>query len=211
MYPYSIHIPRCTHIKTNGTQCGSPALHGRRFCFFHKNWRGQRIQLDKKVQAVPAVFTLPVLEDANSVQIALMQVIQLLLSGRIDSKTAGLLLYALQTASLNLKQTNLEPIIREQVVIDPGSVRDTQLGENVWDEQDFEDDEEESGDDDGEETEEAAEDQDEEDQDEETEDDEGEDDEEQQYRDGQDFAKMLLEHLALPGHTGAENDKDDHG
>ena len=200
MYPYSIHIPRCTHIKTNGTQCGSPALHGRRFCFFHRNWRGQRIQLDKKVQAAPAVFTLPVLEDANSVQIALMQVIQLLLSGRIDSKTAGLLLYALQTASLNLKQTNLEPMIREQVVIDPGSVRDTQLGENVWDEQDFEDEEEEAG-----------EDQDEEDQDEENENDQGEDDEEQQYRDGQDFAKMLLEHLALPGHTGAENDDDDHG
>ena len=198
MYPYSIHIPRCTHIKTNGTQCGSPAIGGRRFCFFHKNWRGQRIQLDKKIQAVPAVVTLPVLEDANSVQIALMQVIQLLLSGRIDSKTAGLLLYALQTASLNLKQTDLEPIIREQVVIDPGSVRDTQLGENVWDEQDFEDEEEDAG-----------EDQDEENQDEETED--GEDDEAQEYRDGQDFAKMLLDHLALPGHTGAENGKDDHG
>src|SRR5258706_10620176 len=23
---YDVHIPRCAHIKTNGTQCGSPAL-----------------------------------------------------------------------------------------------------------------------------------------------------------------------------------------
>ncbi len=43
---YGVHIPRCTHIKTNGTQCGSPALRGRRFCFFHKNWQGQRIALN---------------------------------------------------------------------------------------------------------------------------------------------------------------------
>ena len=27
---YDVHIPRCAHIKTNGTQCGSPALAGGR-------------------------------------------------------------------------------------------------------------------------------------------------------------------------------------
>jgi len=51
-----------------------------------------------------------------------MHVIQLLLSARVDSK-AGLLLYALQTASLNLKQTDLEPRTPERVVIDLASVR----------------------------------------------------------------------------------------
>lgn len=201
MSRYSANIPRCTHIKTNGTQCASPALHGRRFCFFHKNWRGQRIQLDKKLPAVSATFTLPVLEDANSVQIALMQVIQLLLSGRIDSKTAGLLLYALQTASLNLKQTDLEPRTHERVVIDPGSVRETPLGENLWDEQDFEDDDEDESDDaDDEENNE------EETSDEQREENEG--DEVEQFRDVQDPVKLLFKHLHQPGY---DNDENDHG
>jgi len=61
---YDVHIPRCTHIKTNGTQCGSPALRGRRFCFFHKNWQGQRIQLNAQPVS-PLSFTMPVLEDAD--------------------------------------------------------------------------------------------------------------------------------------------------
>jgi len=32
------NIARCEHIKTNGTQCGSPALRGKHFCYFHKRW-----------------------------------------------------------------------------------------------------------------------------------------------------------------------------
>ncbi len=117
---YSANILRCTHIKTNGTQCGSPAVRGRRFCFFHKNWHGERIPLG----ALPAAnlnpsFTLPVLEDADSIQVALMQVMRLILARQIDPKMAGLLLYALQTASVNLRHTELEPRPRERVVIDP--------------------------------------------------------------------------------------------
>lgn len=84
IFMYPVYIPRCTHIKTNGTQCGSPALRGRRFCFFHKNWQGQRIQLNAKL-ADNFSFTLPVLEDADSVQVALMQVMRLILSGQLEA------------------------------------------------------------------------------------------------------------------------------
>jgi hypothetical protein len=140
---YSVHIPRCTHIKTNGTQCGSPALRGRRFCFFHKNWHGQRIQLNAQPAPLDRNFTLPVLEDANAIQVALMQVMHLLLSGQIEHKTAGLLLYALQTAAANLRETRFEPFHHEDVVIDPGSVSETPLDKNVWDARDFEEEEEE--------------------------------------------------------------------
>ena len=139
---YSVHIPRCTHIKTNGTQCGSPALRGRRFCFFHKNWHGQRIQLNAQPAPLDHNFTLPVLEDANAIQVALMQVMHLLLSGQIEHKTAGLLLYALQTAAANLRETKFEPFHHEDVVIDPGSVSDTPLDKDVWNACDFEEEEE---------------------------------------------------------------------
>ena len=139
---YDVHIPRCTHIKTNGTQCGSPALRGRRFCFFHKNWQGQRIALNAQ-PAAPLSFTMPVLEDADSVQVALMQVMRLILAGQLDPKIAGLLLYALQTASLNLRHMKLEPFHHESVVIDPRSVADNNLDENAWCKEEFEEEEEE--------------------------------------------------------------------
>ena len=137
---YDVHIPRCTHIKTNGTQCGSQALRGRRFCFFHKNWQGQRIQLNAQ-PATPLSFTMPVLEDADSVQVALMQVMRLILAGQLDPKIAGLLLYALQTASLNLRHMELEPRNRESVVIDPRAVADNGVGDDAWSEEEFEQEE----------------------------------------------------------------------
>jgi hypothetical protein len=134
-----------THIKTNGTQCGSPALRGRRFCFFHKNWQGQRIQLNAQ-PATPLSFTMPVLEDADSVQVALMQVMRLILARQLDPKIAGLLLYALQTASLNLRQMKLEPVHLESVVIDPRAVADNGVGDDAWCEEEEEEGEEEEED-----------------------------------------------------------------
>jgi hypothetical protein len=32
-------FPTCQHIKKNGIRCGSPALRGRSFCYFHTRWR----------------------------------------------------------------------------------------------------------------------------------------------------------------------------
>jgi hypothetical protein len=45
-----------------------------------------------------------------------MQVIQLLLAGQIDHRTAGLVLYGLQTASGNLQSLKFEPIDRYRIV-----------------------------------------------------------------------------------------------
>jgi hypothetical protein len=177
---YGVHIPRCTHIKTNGTQCGSPALRGRRFCFFHKNWQGQQIQLNAQ-PASPFSFTMPVLEDADSIQVALMQVMRLILAGQLDPKIAGLLLYALQTASVNLRQMKLEPFHRESVVIDPRSVGDNNLGDDAWNKAEFEEDEEdEEEDSEAEEEGEEEEDTDEEDTDEEGEAEDSSEDEQEE-------------------------------
>jgi len=139
---YSPNIPRCQHIKINGTQCGSPALRRNKFCFFHKKWRETRIALNaNRARRARAALELPVLEDANSIQISLMQVMRLIVSGQIDPKTAGLLLYALQTASSNLGRTSFEPRPM-QVVIDPKCVDQSCLGENLWENEDFDDEEE---------------------------------------------------------------------
>lgn len=99
-------VSQCQHIKVNGLLCESPALRGRRYCHFHQEMRDRQ---RRRLRARKADAKFPVLEDANAVQCALMQTIDDISNNRIDTKKASLLLYALQTASLNLKRTNFEP------------------------------------------------------------------------------------------------------
>jgi len=121
----------------NGTQCGSPALRRRRHCFFHERIRRERAKIAADMSA-QRLFDLPLLEDANAVQMALMKVIQMLGAGRLDHKTAGLMLYALQTASVNLRNATFEVNDATDVVIDRNDVHRTSLGGPQWFEEDFE-------------------------------------------------------------------------
>jgi len=130
-------VPRCQHVKMNGTQCGSPALRRRRHCFFHERIRREQASIAADASAQHA-FDLPLLEDANSVQMAIMKVIQMLGSGRLDHKTAGLMLYALQTASSNLRNANFEVYDVTRVVIDRDDVHRTCIRGQQWFEDDFE-------------------------------------------------------------------------
>src|SRR5579872_2630719 len=134
---------RCQHLKVNGTQCGSPALRRNRFCFFHKRFQDERIRLsaDRSRHGV-ATFILPVLEDANSIQMAIMQIMRLILIQQIEHKTASLLLYALQTASTNLRSTRFEPRMH-QVILNPRDAADIPLDCDAWDDEDFDEEEEE--------------------------------------------------------------------
>jgi len=134
---------RCQHIKVNGVQCGSPALRRNRFCFFHKRFQTERIRLsaDRRRRGV-ARFTLPVLEDANSIQMAIMQIMHFLLTGQIEHKTASLLLYALQTASSNLRSTTFDPQMHD-VIIDPREAAITPLNYRAWEDHEFEDEDDE--------------------------------------------------------------------
>src|ERR1700689_4840064 len=120
------NVPRCQHIKMNGTQCGSPALRWRRLCFFHDRIQRERTKIAKDMTAQRR-FDLPLLEDANSVQVAIMKVIQMLGSGRLDHRPAGLMLYALQTASINLRRANFEELDVTRVVIDRDDVHRTAI------------------------------------------------------------------------------------
>ncbi|MBZ5654089.1 MAG: hypothetical protein LAO56_02295 [Acidobacteriia bacterium] len=130
LYPES--IARCQHLKVNGTQCGSPALHHHKFCYFHKQWRQKRLVINSNLQRERGQVTLPVLEDADSIQMGLVEVMRLLVTQQIDHKTAGLLLYALQTASANLKRTSFEPELPTRVVIDRGCVGRRPIGATAW-------------------------------------------------------------------------------
>jgi hypothetical protein len=129
-------VPRCQHVKVNGVQCGSPALRRRRFCYFHENYRQTQARLMAD-QSEVRISNFPLLEDANSIQVAVMHVIHLLVSGRMDTKVAGLTLYALQTASANMKRVSFEVGKATDVVIDQDTLDLTCINGPQWFDRDF--------------------------------------------------------------------------
>jgi len=94
--------PRCQHIRMNGRRCGSPALHGESHCYFHN-----RIQFHA-LDAEDAEPFLPFIEDATSLQFALMRVMRMLARDGVEYKRCALMLYSLQIASTNLKAFGTE-------------------------------------------------------------------------------------------------------
>ncbi len=154
------NVPRCQHVKVNGTQCGCPALRSRRHCYFHNCIRREH-KKNRTDETGKRLFELPLLEDANSVQVALMKVIQMLGSGRLDPRIAGQMLYALQTASCNLRNVDFEARKATDVVIDRDDVHRTCIGGPQWFKEDFEPEEEEEAEDGVEEAEDEAHDDDE--------------------------------------------------
>jgi hypothetical protein len=114
----SLAAPRCRHIKVNGTQCGSPALRNKNFCFYHQQNRPMSVPCYYEQEYPLGEIDLPLFEDAHSIQAVLRQVVQMVMQKRLERKNASLLLYALQIASSNLKRMELEKPQPEQVVID---------------------------------------------------------------------------------------------
>jgi hypothetical protein len=128
LYPKS--VARCQHIKVNGTQCGSPALREEQYCYYHMRWHATRMSVLLK-ERERWIAGLPTMEDANSIQVGLAEVMRLLVTQEVDHKTGALLLYAMQTGSANLKRTSFEPE-PTQVVIDRECVEQRPLGATAW-------------------------------------------------------------------------------
>src|SRR5436309_183645 len=135
---YEYRVPRCQHLKTNGTQCGSPALRNGEYCYFHRRWRMTTVDLSHSAHHVTSEFVLPVLEDAESIQITLGQVMRMIVCRQVDTKSAGLLLYGLQIASANLRRTRFEPYHKD-VTVDLFRVPERIIGDEAWSPSDFKD------------------------------------------------------------------------
>jgi hypothetical protein len=132
MASYPVEVRRCQHIKTNGTQCGSPALRNEGFCYYHSQSRPERVEVCEKSAKPGGEILFPLLEDAHSIQAMVRQVAIMLLRGTIDSKKAGIVLYALQIAASNLKRMDEEKARPVQVVVDTEKVTETPLGMTPW-------------------------------------------------------------------------------
>ena len=133
MVSYPIEIRRCGHIRTNGTQCGSPALKEKEFCYYHEQNQTLPVSLylDGERYADSQIM-IPPFEDAHSIQKVLRHVVQLLFERRIEQKDAGLALFALQIASSNLNRMQAEKAPPTQVVVEPEKVAETPMGRTPW-------------------------------------------------------------------------------
>jgi hypothetical protein len=125
--PYTLNVPRCQHVKINGAQCGSPALSRQTLCFFHKRFQEEKITLIDRERRHLSSFDLPVIEDAESIQMVVMEISRQILSRQMDAKTAGVLLYAMQIASCNLRMAQFAPPAPSDIVVDFEEVVETCL------------------------------------------------------------------------------------
>ena len=109
-----MHLDLCRHIKTNGLQCQGVALTKSPFCYFHDRLHKRHVPY--RFTAATQGYLMPgqhiqlgPLEDRDSVQVALSQVINALATGNLDTKRATALLYGLQLASANAAGLRPDP------------------------------------------------------------------------------------------------------
>jgi hypothetical protein len=91
--------PRCTHIKITGHPCKSPALRGKNFCYFH-----ERVIRGVATPCASRLDSMFILEGPESIQYAIMEIMNSLVLGRLEHKTASLLLRALNIAERNSRR-----------------------------------------------------------------------------------------------------------
>ena len=96
----------CEQKNHDGTPCKSLALRDKKYCHYHQVCGPPQIDISNAIDLNPVYFDLPLLDDATSIQGAITQVCERLLQKRIETKRAGILLYALQVAASNLGRLN---------------------------------------------------------------------------------------------------------
>jgi hypothetical protein len=96
--------PRCEYPRSGGQPCRAPKVRGQKYCNMHLAMEAAR----------PTKFSLPALDDANSIQVALNKTAQGLVDGTLNEKVATKLAYVLQVAMTNVDKVDFEPEEEEQ-------------------------------------------------------------------------------------------------
>src|SRR5437016_1716510 len=134
----------CSHARTDGRYCKSPALHGQRFCYYHQRDHDRRMRLSQNLEHRRSCIShgrfqelhtqMPdnsafddnsaglfhdlqpqLLDDPNAIQSWLSTMFHVIATRQIDLRAAGLLLYNLQIASGNLKRARAPLFDHERV------------------------------------------------------------------------------------------------
>jgi len=101
--PAHPNVRKCTHIKVTGQQCGSPALRGEFFCYFHTRViKGVQQRVDMRLDS------MALLEDCEAIQLSIMHVVDGLVKGTLDPTRARLIIQALRIAARNAKNVRFD-------------------------------------------------------------------------------------------------------
>src|SRR5277367_5064410 len=92
-------VPLCTHIKSDGHRCGSPALRGSQFCFFHAR------VLTGAPPAVKRLAKAQLLSD-DPIEAAIVQTLHLASTEAISDKRVPLMLRCLDLMVRNRSVIN---------------------------------------------------------------------------------------------------------
>ena len=107
--PAHPNVRKCTHIKVTGQQCGSPALRGEFFCYFHTRViKGVQQRVDMQLDS------MALLEDCEAIQFSIMHVVDGLVKGTLDPTRARLIIQALRIAARNAKNVRFDNCYYEQ-------------------------------------------------------------------------------------------------
>jgi hypothetical protein len=101
----AVIVPQCTHIKTNGEVCGSPAVSGTELCYHHskvKSALGKWAPADQAAygEFTPIPFIFP--EDRASLQIDYFLLFQAMNEERVERRAAEVLFRMLKAMAANL-------------------------------------------------------------------------------------------------------------
>jgi hypothetical protein len=97
--PCQPNVKICTHIKVTGHSCGSPALSGEKFCYFH-----QRMIRGVRTPPQSRIHPMALIEDPEGIQVALIETVNAIVRNTIDLKRAALILRALSIATHNARR-----------------------------------------------------------------------------------------------------------
>lgn len=96
-------VPLCTHIKTNGEVCGSPAVSGSEFCYHHSAVKTALGKVQRSAPDggfAPIAFVFP--EDRAAMQINFFLLLQAFNEQRIDLGTYRSMLSLMKAMARNL-------------------------------------------------------------------------------------------------------------
>src|SRR5438067_4860687 len=130
------NIKKCDHVGATGIICQSPAPKKNHLCYYHNRDRARQVVFDQARQLklskdfadypekqellnpeILEALQLPSFDDPAAIQVALSNIAHAVMSGHIATKRAGLVLYALQIAAMNIKNTRIAPFQSDQVEI----------------------------------------------------------------------------------------------
>ena len=95
----------CDHLKEDGVLCGSPALRGKKLCYFHQRDH-KRTQYAAGVIRRADVLgpRLPPMKSLDDIQAALYEIVTALAAHRVPLQRAGARLFDLQQAAMSLRE-----------------------------------------------------------------------------------------------------------